>query len=89
MNPPDIQMTGRPSDDNQWQDAVETGPYAPMGGETFWAYEIQKVLNNSGLETIDGYQAIRQLSIFRNNIFSLIEKALGIYRLIRKQYYNF
>ena len=69
--------------------AVETGPYAPMGGEPFWAYEIQKVLNNSGLETIDGYQAIRQLSIFRNNIFSLIEKALGIYRLIRKQYYNF
>lgn len=73
MNPPDADNTDglRQNTDNQWATAVETAAYAPIGGETFWAYEIQKAFP-TGMTTIDGFAALRQFSLFRQNVFSII-----------------
>lgn len=73
MNPPDADNTDglRQNTDNQWATAVETAAYAPIGGETFWAYEIQNAFP-TGMTTIDGFAALKQFSLFRQNVFSIM-----------------
>ncbi len=46
-----------------WNQIIKESPYVPIGGETFWGYECN--------EEINGFDAIRQFSAFRQNSFSI------------------
>ena len=56
-----------------WLQIMEESPYVPVGGETFWGYESN--------ERVNGYDAVRQYSAFRQNSFSIyhmfIEDGVG------------
>lgn len=46
-----------------WIQIMKESPYVPIGGETFWGYECN--------EEVNGYDAVRQFSAFRQNSFSI------------------
>lgn len=46
-----------------WNQIVKESPYVPVGGETFWGYESN--------EEVNGFDAVRQFSAFRQNSFSI------------------
>lgn len=48
-----------------WNKAMQTGTYAPMGGELFWGYETTED------QYTDAYDALIQYSMFRQSVFSL------------------
>ncbi len=56
-----------------WNQIVKEAPYVPVGGETFWGYESN--------EKVNGFEAIKQFSAFRQNSFSIfhmfIEDGVG------------
>lgn len=58
---------------DQWNQIVKESAYVPVGGETFWGYESN--------EKVNGYDAIKQFSAFRQNSFSIyhmfIEDGVG------------
>lgn len=58
---------------DSWNQIVKESAYVPVGGETFWGYESN--------EKVNGYDAIKQFSAFRQNSFSIfhmfIEDGVG------------
>lgn len=47
----------------EWNQIIEESAYVPVGGETFWGFETNEVIN--------GFDSILQFSLFRQNTFSL------------------